>query len=58
MSDLPITPDVLIEEIKAVSSTLIGDLMSQIAIQRAINRHQEQTIIILRKRVEELTAKE
>lgn len=44
--------DVLIEQ-RSVSTALIGDLVSQLAMQRAINRSQEEELMILRRTVEE-----
>lgn len=49
--------DMVIEEIKAVQSAVVGDLMHQLSIQRAINRQQEDVIISLRRTIEELTPK-
>ena len=46
--------DKVMEEIKVVQSNVVGDLMHQLSIQRAINRQQEDMIITLRKRIEGL----
>ena len=49
--------DKVLEEIKAVQSGILGDLMHQLSIQRAINRQQDETIVILRDRIKEMTSK-
>ena len=46
----------MIEEMKAVYSQTIGDLLQQIALQRTVNRQQDSDIELLRKRIEELQA--
>lgn len=54
----PLSTELLIEESKIVQSQVVGDLMQQIAIQRTINRQQEQIIHSLRSRIEELLKKD
>lgn len=58
MTDSRINAHEILEEAKAVNSAVVGDLMEQLIIQRAINRQQEQTIIMLRSRIEVLTQTE
>lgn len=58
MSDIPVSIDHILEEMQNVQSSVLGDLIQQLAVQRVINRQQEETILMLRSHLEELTGTE
>ena len=54
----PLSANDVLTQHREVTTNLIGDLVQQLVLQRAVSARQEEQIIILRRTVEELTLKQ